>query len=96
MTSEKLIQVFRFYDAELEKRGIRNRQTSEYDSTGVELKESTPLEHARWMCPVAIEHVQDGNKEKAFRWLGFIQGVLWMSNIYTLNDLKNHSRPDPH
>lgn len=31
-------------------------------------------------------------REKAHRWLGFIQGVLWMSGVFTLDELKEHSR----
>jgi hypothetical protein len=31
-------------------------------------------------------------REKAMRWLGFIQGVLWMSGTFTLDELKEHSR----
>lgn len=30
-------------------------------------------------------------REKAHRWLGFIQGVLWLSGVYTLDELKEHS-----
>lgn len=30
-------------------------------------------------------------REKAHRWLGFIQGVLWMAGCYTLDQLKEHS-----
>jgi hypothetical protein len=30
-------------------------------------------------------------REKAHRWLGFIQGVLWMSGVFTLDELKEHS-----
>lgn len=31
-------------------------------------------------------------REKAHRWLGFIQGVFWMSGVFTLDELKEHSR----
>ena len=31
-------------------------------------------------------------REKAHRWLGFIQGVLWMAGCFTLDELKEHSR----
>lgn len=30
-------------------------------------------------------------REKAHRWLGFIQGVLWMAGVFTLDELKEHS-----
>lgn len=31
-------------------------------------------------------------REKAHRWLGFIQATLWMAGAFTLNELKEHSR----
>lgn len=31
--------------------------------------------------------------EKSFRWLGFIQCIFWVCGFYTLNQLKDHSRP---
>jgi len=30
---------------------------------------------------------------EVYRWLGFIQGVLWASKAYTLAELKDHNRP---
>jgi len=34
----------------------------------------------------------DGSEKKSMRWLGFIQGVLWMSENFELEELKEHSR----
>jgi len=34
----------------------------------------------------------DGKKEKAMRWLGFMQGAMYMMRLRTLDDLKNDSR----
>jgi hypothetical protein len=31
---------------------------------------------------------------KMFRWLGFIQGVLWTHGVLCLTELKNDNRPD--
>lgn len=38
-------------------------------------------------------HFREGRIEKAFRWLGFVQGCLWATGQYTLDELKNHNRP---
>lgn len=35
---------------------------------------------------------EDGSERKAMRWLGFMQGALWTLGIYTLDELKEHSR----
>lgn len=49
------------------------------------------LNHIRWMCeevPCMVEH----NIEKAMRWIGFMQGVIVMANIMTIEDMKNDNR----
>lgn len=35
---------------------------------------------------------EDGSEKKAMRWLGFMQGVLYITNIFTLEEIKAHSR----
>lgn len=42
----------------------------------------------------------DGDVDKAMRWLGYMQGVLVHAGVYTLEEVKEHSRarmlpPDP-
>ena len=39
--------------------------------------------------------IKEGRMDKVYRWLGFIQGVLWSQRIYTLADLMNHNRKNP-
>lgn len=34
----------------------------------------------------------DGSKEKAMRWLGYMQGVLVTSKVFTLAQVKEHSK----
>jgi hypothetical protein len=51
------------------------------------------LAHLRFMCEEAQKFVDQGRIEKAMRWLGFLQGVLWARGFYSLDDLKNHSKP---
>ena len=52
------------------------------------------LRHVQAMIPKAIVFFQHNRREKGFRWLGFIQGVLWSEGLYTVKQLKNHNRPD--
>jgi hypothetical protein len=49
--------------------------------------------HLKYMCVEAQKFVDEGRVEKAMRWLGFLQGVLWESGEFSLDDLKEHSRP---
>lgn len=80
MTTEKIISVMEIYYNRLHPtRPIRN---------------GNPYEHLRWMCYETINLAQAGRTEKAFRWLGFVQGVLWVWKFYTLDELKVHSMPD--
>lgn len=39
------------------------------------------LNHLLWLCQAGRELVDEGRSEKAFRWLGFVQGALWASGI---------------
>jgi len=93
MTAEKLISVFEFYQDYLKKSGIKSSQYTSYDSRAFKLSPIKHLEHIAWMCETAITFVNEGRIEKAMRWLGFIQGVLFMTGWFTLDELKNHSRP---
>jgi len=38
--------------------------------------------------------VKEGRRRKANRWLGFVQGFLWANGIYTIEEMKEHNRPD--
>jgi hypothetical protein len=50
--------------------------------------EVIPTAHAHAAASRALQSA----REKAHRWLGFIQGVLWLSGVFTLDELKEHSR----
>ena len=50
--------------------------------------------HILWMTWQIPQFLKDGRKEKANRWLGFIQGALWAEDIYTIEEMKEHNRPD--
>lgn len=52
------------------------------------------LAHCHSMLDKMEEFVRKGDMEKAFRWLGFIQGVMWAQRVYSLDSLKNHNRLD--
>ena len=51
--------------------------------------------HLRW-CLVNISEFMDAGKtEKAMRWLGFVQGALWMTGLASVDELKNMNKPIP-
>lgn len=56
------------------------------------------MDHAAYMCSeiegMGASGKMDGQHglEKAMRWLGFVQGVLWASGLYTIDDMKDDNR----
>jgi len=94
MTKEKVLEVVAIYREQFEK-----IETCEIDfSYNEHIDPDEPeddagaLRHCYGMLDSIEQFVREGRMEKAFRWLGFIQGCLWMSGLYTLDELKNHNR----
>ena len=50
------------------------------------------LSHALWMCDQTVGFVQLGRFAKAYRWIGTIQGILFMNGVFSLRELKEHNR----
>jgi hypothetical protein len=67
-----------------------NQQISALD--GIE-RVSTQLKHINEMIGKMRVFLTEGRREKAFRWLGFIQGVFYSLGLYTIDDMADHNRP---
>jgi hypothetical protein len=106
MTKEKLHSVFQFYLDILTTESKRRARFpsgqphseparfSEYESKQhFILPAKNGLAHFRFMCIEAQKFIDEDRVEKAMRWLGFLQGALWALGFYSLDELKNHSRP---
>jgi len=52
------------------------------------------LEHLLWMCQTIRVFVAEGRREKAMRWLGFVQGALWAKALVSIDHLKAVMRAD--
>jgi hypothetical protein len=50
------------------------------------------LAHAAWMLGNIRLQVVQGKLDKAQRWLGFVQALLWVHGVYTIAELKTHNR----
>lgn len=48
--------------------------------------------HAAWMCQETGKFIRQGRLDKAARWIGWIQGVLWTSGVFSLDELRGHNR----
>lgn len=79
MTGDKINEVLDRYETML------GRVVSDY--TVEELK------HCQQMIPKVRVFIAEGRIEKSFRWLGFIQGVLYCYKLYTIEQMANHNRP---
>jgi hypothetical protein len=44
------------------------------------------------MCHKLVDLVHRGEVEKANRWLGFIQGVLYCDGWFTLDEIRDHNK----
>jgi hypothetical protein len=50
-------------------------------------------EHVMWMCQEAMSWPAE-RLEKKFRWLGFVQGVLWSLGLQTIEESKKSNMPE--
>jgi hypothetical protein len=49
--------------------------------------------HARWMCDETDRFIREGRFAKSYRWIGMIQGLLFMGGAFSIMELKAHNRP---
>lgn len=90
MTNEKILEVMDTYRGYFQRNNIARRKFAP-ESKGHSRNEL--LEHCHAMLDEMENFLLEGRREKVFRWLGFIQGTLCSLGVYTLDELKNHSRP---
>ena len=91
MTDEKNLSLIAQYREHLEKLKAETVET-DYDACCSPNRE-TALNHLLSMLTKMEEFVREGRREKFFRWLGFLQGALWLLGEFSLNDLRDHNRP---
>ena len=53
---------------------------------------SDELDHIFSMIPDIEKFVEEGRIGKAFRWLGFMQGVLYCARVYTIDEMRSHNK----
>jgi len=87
LNNKKIINILDYYDNEIAKMGILSLKCpSQWPH------DRSSLEHVRAIIPEIKKFIKIGRIEKASRWLGFIQGVLWINKIYSLENLCDHNR----
>lgn len=87
MTEDQIANALTKYDAQLQKDGIFRERFSSLERFPTRPE---ALAHARWMCQEALTFTE--HKDKAMRWLCFIQGVLWMTGLASIDGLRDDNR----
>lgn len=90
MKKEKCLEIVSLYRKFFQETGVKK---SSYSHHKILDTSQHSFEHCHSMLDKMEEFIHEGRLEKFFRWLGFIQGVLWTSGIYPLEELKNHNKP---
>lgn len=96
MTSEQLNQLLDVYSAELQRRGIKPERQDPTRTPDVlwaahDTDVNLGLYHALWMVEEMKTFTLE-QWEKSMRWLGFVQGCLWVLGVYTIEEMKDHNR----
>lgn len=92
MTIDKIRELLILYEKKLkEEFNCEPRRANHLKS--YDFDEEAQLEHCYWMIVNIALFLSEEKKEKAMRWLGFIQGVLWTNGIYKIHELKDHNKP---
>ncbi|MEK7570403.1 MAG: hypothetical protein AAB515_03140 [Patescibacteria group bacterium] len=88
MTPEKVLEVVAKYEVLLVAYPIQQIvQYAEHPS------KEEHLSHLRWMLVEMRQLIAGQRMEKAFRWLGYIQGILAAYRLRTIDQLREDSRP---
>lgn len=94
MEDKKVLEVLDIYDHAFRTAGFPEVK---HPHNQLFLYKDDVLAHCRSMLNGIKEFISLGNKEKRDRALirlGFVQGCLAATGFYTVNDLKEHNRPD--
>jgi len=91
MTKEKVLELAAHYKTLLP--NPQQMPVESYDEVGhPDPDEVYP--HAAWMCDRIVEFVAEDHIEKAMRWLGFVQALVWIDGEESLNTMRDMARND--
>ena len=84
MTKDQVLRVVKAYKLEL---GIAEKAPHEGTPDDTEARR-----HIAWMCEQIPEFVAQDAMSKVDRWLGFIQGGMWLLGIRTIDQMRDDNR----
>ena len=91
MSSKKIGEALAFYRKYFKDLNITIKQ---HPYVPFAISNDDVLAHCHWMTVEAENFLVQGRREKAMRWLCFIQGCIFTLRLYCINELKDHNRPD--
>lgn len=89
MTPEKVLDVIEIYQRKFDEMSVK-RISYSHDDTLEDPDQA--IEHCHGMLATVVRLIGTGQAIEAERWLGFVQGCLWQSGVYTLEELNNHNQ----
>ena len=92
MEATQIIQVCVDYSELLKKEFPPEKMPEDLGEFSPETKAAW-LKHACYMAQRIPEFLEENRREKAMRWLGYLQGILNMSGVITLRDAKEDNMP---
>lgn len=91
MTSKKIKAAIVIYRQFFEQKGI---EKAEYPRDELLPSPELGLSHCHGMLDKMDEFLKKGKREKAMRWLCFVQGCLWSNGYHTIGQLADHNRSE--
>lgn len=88
MTLEHVLQVVQKYEELLSDEGY---EPGRWEERAVP-SSSEALSHVLWMLGEMRKHIEAQETEKVMRWLGFVQGVLWTTDVYSIDEMRDDNR----
>jgi hypothetical protein len=94
MTTEKILAVVEMYRMLLEEKGIPKRRMPTDQTLGA-ISSADRLAHAHYLIDGIVEYAKNPEKKgKTGRHLGWVQAILSLEGWYTIDDVRDHNRPD--
>jgi len=91
MNARKILEVIKLYRDYFEGKGIA---AADFPEDRILSSREDGLAHCHGMLAKMEGFIKEGRIEKTFRWLGFVQGSLWLAGQFPLKAFQNHSRPE--
>ena len=95
LSRDQAIGMLTFYCKTLKRLGYRPQPFRDIDArVGTNIYSAGKFEvmnHALWMCDETAKFIQQNRLAKAYRWIGMIQGILFMGGVFSIVELKEHN-----